>query len=83
MWPLTSINGSNFNLRGFEMLLYSVLVEKAKEEWSFWLLKADASAQTFVKVVFEVEKALKGDEAFKRFPEYEAQIRVDAFRGVG
>ncbi|KAF6145929.1 hypothetical protein GIB67_010649, partial [Kingdonia uniflora] len=77
MWPLTSINGSNSNLRGFEMLLYSALVEKAKEEWSFWLMKADASAQTFVKIVFEVEKALK------RFPEYEARIRVDAFRGVG
>ncbi|KAF6143644.1 hypothetical protein GIB67_004173, partial [Kingdonia uniflora] len=73
MWPLTSINGSNSNLRGFEMLLYSVIVEKAKEKGSFWLLKADASAQTFVKIVFEVEKALKGDEALKIFPEYKPE----------
>ncbi|KAF6145305.1 hypothetical protein GIB67_017016 [Kingdonia uniflora] len=74
MWPLTSINGSNSNLRGFETLLYSVLGDKAKEEGSFRLLKADASAQTFVKMAFEVEKSLKeGDEALKGIPEWKTK----------
>ncbi|XP_043708015.1 uncharacterized protein LOC122657387 [Telopea speciosissima] len=74
MWPLASINGSNPNLRGFEALLLSVLGEKAKEEGSFRLLKAEVSAQTFVKLGFGVEKALKegGEEEFKweAFPEW-------------
>ncbi|KAF8377440.1 hypothetical protein HHK36_030817 [Tetracentron sinense] len=59
MWPMVSINGSNANLRGFERLLYSVLGAKAKEEGWLKLVKAEASAQTFVKMGFEVEKKLK------------------------
>ncbi|KAM7474794.1 hypothetical protein LguiB_022037 [Lonicera macranthoides] len=59
LWPITSINGSNPNLRGFESLLSSVLGPKANKEGSFKLLKADVSAQTFVKIGFGVEKKLK------------------------
>ncbi|XP_042491299.1 uncharacterized protein LOC122071090 [Macadamia integrifolia] len=73
MWPLASINGSNPNLLGFEALLLSVLGEKANEEGSFKLLKAEVSAQTFVKLGFGVEKALKeGEEEFnwEAFPEW-------------
>lgn len=59
MWPLTSINGSNSNLLGFEALLSSVLGPKANKKGSFRLLKADVSAQTFLKIGFGVEKKLK------------------------
>ncbi|KAG5548302.1 hypothetical protein RHGRI_013862 [Rhododendron griersonianum] len=71
LWPLTSINGSNSNLRGFEALLSSVLGPKANEEGSFKLLKADVSAQTFVKMGFGVEKLKEGDgHVFEGFPEW-------------
>ncbi|XAR52976.1 hypothetical protein NMG60_11021337 [Bertholletia excelsa] len=71
-WPLNSINGSNSNLRGFEALLHSVLGPKAEEEGSFKLLKADVSAQTFVKIGFGVEKKLKEGDGFdlQGFPEW-------------
>lgn len=59
LWPLTSINGSNSNLLGFEALLSSVLGSKANKKGSFKLTKADVSAQTFVKIGFEVEKKLQ------------------------
>ncbi|CAN0920909.1 hypothetical protein LINGRAHAP2_LOCUS32327 [Linum grandiflorum] len=59
MWPLASLNGSNPNLVGFERLLASVLGPKANQKGSFKLLKADVSAQTFVKLGFGVEKKLK------------------------
>lgn len=62
MWPLTSVNGSNQNLLGFEALLASVLGPKANERGSFRLLKADVSAQTFLKIGFGVEKKLKPGE---------------------
>ncbi|KAK2997027.1 hypothetical protein RJ639_026120 [Escallonia herrerae] len=62
LWPVTSVNGSNSNLLGFETLLSSVLGSKAKKEGSFKLLKADVSAQTFVKIGFGVEKKLKGGD---------------------
>ncbi|CAI9104182.1 OLC1v1002811C1 [Oldenlandia corymbosa var. corymbosa] len=63
LWPVPSINGSNANLLGFESLLSSVLGSKASKKGSFKLLKADISAQTFVKIGFGVEKKLKaGDE---------------------
>ncbi|XP_059647931.1 protein TUNICAMYCIN INDUCED 1-like [Cornus florida] len=58
LWPLPSINGSNSNLLGFEKLLSSVLGSKANKEGSFKLLKADVSAQTFVKISFALEKKL-------------------------
>ncbi|KAA8545709.1 hypothetical protein F0562_020840 [Nyssa sinensis] len=63
-WPLVSINGSNSNLLGLERLLSSVLGSKANEKGSFKLLKADVSAQTFVKIGFGVEKKLKEGDGF-------------------
>ncbi|XXG56769.1 hypothetical protein AAC387_Pa03g4099 [Persea americana] len=69
LWPLTSVNGSNANLRGFEELLYNVLGEKARQEGSFRLLKAQVSAQTFTKIGFGVEKGLKeGDVDWSKYP---------------
>ncbi|KAA8536324.1 hypothetical protein F0562_028802 [Nyssa sinensis] len=64
LWPLASINGSNSNLLGFENLLSSVLGSKANKEGSFKLLKADVSAQTFMKIGFGVEKKLKEGDGF-------------------
>ena len=62
LWPIASLNGSEPNLVGFEKLLASVLGPKAEEEGSFRLLKADVSAQTFLKIGFSVETRL-GDGA--------------------
>ncbi|KAG6789667.1 hypothetical protein POTOM_005786 [Populus tomentosa] len=59
MWPFASVNGSNSNLVGFEKLLTSMLGPKANKKGSFKLLRADVSAQTFVKTGFGVEKKLK------------------------
>ncbi|KAI3973531.1 hypothetical protein MKX01_011087 [Papaver californicum] len=75
MWPLASIDGSNSNLRGFETLLTSVLGEKAYKEGSFKLVKADVSAQTYVKMEFEVEKELKEGDGFnwEGFPEWKTK----------
>ncbi|PIA51832.1 hypothetical protein AQUCO_01000011v1 [Aquilegia coerulea] len=76
MWPLASINGSSPNLRGFEALFHSVLGAKAKEQGSFKLLKAEASAQTFVKMVFGVEKELKEGDGlvdWNGFPEWKTK----------
>lgn len=73
MWPFASVNGSNSNLIGFEKLLASVLGPKANKKGSFRLLKADVSAQTFVKIGFGVEKKLKeGEDGFDwtGFPEW-------------
>ncbi|XP_035540401.1 uncharacterized protein LOC109022253 [Juglans regia] len=64
MWPLASVNGSNSNLLGFEALLSSVLGPKAHKKGSFRLLKADVSAQTFLKIGFGVEKKLKEGDGF-------------------
>ena len=69
LWPVVSVNGSNSNLLGFEALLSSVLGSKANKEGSFKLLKADVSAQTFVKIGFGVEKKLK-DGDIEGFPEW-------------
>ncbi|XP_030944644.1 uncharacterized protein LOC126705715 [Quercus robur] len=70
MWPLPSVNGSNSNLLGFETLLSSVLGPKANKKGSFKLLKADVSAQTFLKIGFGVEKKLKEGDGidFEGFP---------------
>lgn len=67
LWPVTSINGSNQNLIGFESLLSSVLGSKANEKGTFKLLKADVSARTFVKIGFALERKLNEDD-FKGFP---------------
>lgn len=70
-WPLTSVNGSDANLRGFEELLASVLGKKGTEKGSFKLVKAQVSAQTYVKMAFEVEKRLlEGDVDWSKFPEW-------------
>ncbi|KAK4424286.1 hypothetical protein Salat_1622000 [Sesamum alatum] len=70
LWPVASVHGSNSNLLGFEALLSSVLGPKANKEGSFKLLKADVSAQTFVKIGFGVEKKIKEGDGFdiKGFP---------------
>ncbi|EOA13403.1 hypothetical protein CARUB_v10026460mg [Capsella rubella] len=71
MWPITSINGSNANLLGFEKLLTSVLGPKALEKGSFKVLKANVAAQTFMKIGFGVEKKLKeADLEGLSFPEW-------------
>lgn len=72
LWPVVSINGSNSNLLGFEALLSSVLGPRADEEGSFKLLKADVSADTFVKIGFGVEKKLKDGDVVdtQGFPEW-------------
>lgn len=72
LWPVVSINGSNSNLLGFEALLSSVLGPRANKEGSFKLLKADVSAQTFVKIGFGVEKKLKEGDVLdtQGFPEW-------------
>ncbi|CAA3011974.1 Hypothetical predicted protein [Olea europaea subsp. europaea] len=71
LWPLVSVNGSNSNLLGFEALLSSVLGPKANKNGTFKLLKADVSAQTFIKMSFGVEKKLKeGDGIWESLPEW-------------
>ncbi|ONK74515.1 uncharacterized protein A4U43_C03F7170 [Asparagus officinalis] len=74
LWPLTSMNGSEPNLRGFEELLASVLGKKGTQEGSFRLLKAQVSAQTYVKMAFSVEKKLlEGDVDWSSFPEWKTK----------
>ncbi|PWA54469.1 hypothetical protein CTI12_AA435710 [Artemisia annua] len=51
-WPVTSINGLNDNLRGLEKLLSAVLDSVSSNSASFKVLKADISAQTFLKIGF-------------------------------
>ncbi|KAK4378549.1 hypothetical protein RND71_000411 [Anisodus tanguticus] len=72
LWPVTSINGSNSNLLGFEALLSNILGPKAGKKGSFKLLKVDVSAQTFVKIGFGVEKKLKEGDGFnwEGYPEW-------------
>ncbi|WVY93680.1 hypothetical protein V8G54_032768 [Vigna mungo] len=92
LWPLSSINGSNANLLGFEKLLHSVLGHKADKKGSFRLLKADVSAQTYVKIGFKAEKKvneedLEGYPAWRTKPEtltthFEVLAKVDGERVV-
>ncbi|KAK6805548.1 hypothetical protein RDI58_003333 [Solanum bulbocastanum] len=72
LWPVASINGSNSNLLGFEALLSNILGPKAGKKGSFKLLRADVSAQTFVKIGFGVEKKLKEGDGFnlEGYPEW-------------
>ncbi|PWA69677.1 hypothetical protein CTI12_AA295820 [Artemisia annua] len=70
-WPVTSINGLNDNLRGLEKLLSAVLDSVSSNSASFKVLKADVSAQTFLKIGFGVEKKLTGNESFwEGYPEW-------------
>ncbi|KAH0458604.1 hypothetical protein IEQ34_011418 [Dendrobium chrysotoxum] len=74
LWPLTSLNGSDSKLRGFEELLSSVLGKKGFENGKFRLLKADVSAQTYMKMSFAVEKKLAdGDADWSRFPSWKTK----------
>lgn len=74
LWPLTSLNGSDSNLRGFEELLASVLGKKGFENGKFRLLKAEVSAQTYMKMSFSVEKKLAdGDADWSRFPSWKSK----------
>ncbi|TVU35000.1 hypothetical protein EJB05_16862 [Eragrostis curvula] len=74
LWPLLSLNGSDASLQGFEELLASVLGKKAGEKGTFKLLKARASAQTYVKMAFAVEKRLAdGDVDWSKFPEWKTK----------
>ncbi|TKY71556.1 hypothetical protein E2542_SST00288 [Spatholobus suberectus] len=92
LWPLASLNGSNANLLGFEKLLHSVLGDRADKKGSFRLLKADVSAQTYVKIGFQAEKKLKGGElegypAWRTKPEtvtthFEVLAKVDGDKVV-
>nr|CAD1828233.1 unnamed protein product [Ananas comosus var. bracteatus] len=74
LWPLTALNGSNPNLRGFEELLSSVLGKKGDEEGSFRLVKAQVSAQTYVKMGFAVEQELLDAQAdWSGLPEWKTK----------
>ncbi|MQL77194.1 hypothetical protein Taro_009595 [Colocasia esculenta] len=74
LWPLTSLNGSDSNLRGFEELLASILGEKGKNEGSFRLLKAEVSSRTYVKLGFAMEKQiLDGDVDWSSFPSWKTK----------
>ncbi|XP_066309737.1 protein TUNICAMYCIN INDUCED 1-like [Miscanthus floridulus] len=74
LWPLLSLNGSDGSLQGFEELLASVLGKKAGEKGTFKLLKARASAQTYVKMAFAVEKKLaEGEVNWSNIPEWKTK----------
>ncbi|XP_074560269.1 protein TUNICAMYCIN INDUCED 1 [Curcuma longa] len=74
LWPLTSFDGSDPNLVGFEELLASVLGKKGSEEGSFRLVKAQISAQTYMKMGFTVEKNLVGGEVdWSMFPTWKTK----------
>jgi hypothetical protein len=81
-------------LLGFEKLLTSVLGPKAQQKGSFKVLKADVSAQTFMKIGFGVERKLKESDleglnfpAWRTKPEtmrmhFEVLARVDGEKVV-
>ncbi|RWW19260.1 hypothetical protein GW17_00016691 [Ensete ventricosum] len=71
LWPLTSLNGSDSNLQGFEELLASVLGPKRKEEGSFQLLRAEVSARNYMKTGFTLVENISDDEVdWSGFPEW-------------
>ncbi|KAI3804991.1 hypothetical protein L1987_26943 [Smallanthus sonchifolius] len=79
-WPVKSVNGSNTHLIGLEKILSSVLGPKASEDGSFRLLKADISAQTFVKIGFQVEKVVGNGPEWAGYPKWRTKpeiIRMD------
>ncbi|KAG1341866.1 hypothetical protein COCNU_05G000950 [Cocos nucifera] len=74
LWPLTSLNGSSSNLRGFEELLASVLGKKGQEEGSFRLVRAEVAARTYVKMEFSVQRSLlDGQVDWSGFPEWKTR----------
>uniref|UniRef100_A0A0A9CSG5 Tunicamycin induced 1 n=1 Tax=Arundo donax TaxID=35708 RepID=A0A0A9CSG5_ARUDO len=74
LWPLLSLNGSDGSLQGFEELLASVLGKKAGKKGTFKLLKARASAQTYIKMAFAAEKKIaEGEVNWSNFPEWKTK----------
>ncbi|XP_074589618.1 protein TUNICAMYCIN INDUCED 1-like [Curcuma longa] len=71
LWPLTSLNGSNSNVQGFEELLASLLGRKGEEEGSFTLLKAEVAARSYMKIGFKIEKQIaEGEVDWSSYPEW-------------
>ncbi|EFJ33595.1 hypothetical protein SELMODRAFT_270469 [Selaginella moellendorffii] len=62
LWPLPSVNTSGPTLRSLEQALKLLLGPSAHRPGSFSLLRAKAAAAKFVKVEFELEKRLDGDD---------------------
>lgn len=70
-WPVASVNGWNSNLRGLETLLSAVLSSAGSDSGSFKLLRAEISAQMYVKMGFGAERKLLGNESFlEGYPEW-------------
>ncbi|KAI3702270.1 hypothetical protein L6452_28003 [Arctium lappa] len=76
LWPLVSINGSNPHLIGLETIVSSVLGSKAKEEGFFRLLRADVSAQTFIKIGFTVEKLSGNGSEWAGYPKWRTKPEI-------
>eukprot|EP00249_Psilotum_nudum_P012612 c23885_g1_i1 orf=539-1876(+) len=77
MFPLPSLNGTNSKLQNLEKLLISFLGPKAYQKGSFKLLRAKASAATFVQVEFQIEKRLSNDNIPTAFwPEWKTRPTV-------
>ncbi|CAL9775588.1 unnamed protein product [Musa acuminata subsp. burmannicoides] len=71
LWPLTSLNGSDSNLQGFEEMLASVLGPNGKEEGSFQLLRAEVSARNYIKTGFTLVENISDDKVdWSGFPEW-------------
>ncbi|XP_076907970.1 protein TUNICAMYCIN INDUCED 1-like [Bidens hawaiensis] len=75
-WPIKSLNGSNKHLIGFDKLLSSIFGPKANEDGSFKLLKADVSAQTFVKIGFQVERSLGNGPELAGYPKWRTKPTI-------
>ncbi|KAE8789382.1 hypothetical protein D1007_36483 [Hordeum vulgare] len=71
LWPFLSLNASDGSLQGLEELLAKVLGKKAGEKGTFKLVNARASAQTYVKMGFTVEKQIAdGEVNWSDLPEW-------------
>ncbi|CAM0882890.1 unnamed protein product [Alopecurus aequalis] len=74
LWPLLSLNASDGSLQGLEELLASFLGKKAGEKGTLKLLNARASAQTYVKMGFTVEKRIAdGEVNWSNMPEWKTK----------
>ncbi|VAH64336.1 unnamed protein product [Triticum turgidum subsp. durum] len=74
LWPFLSLNASDGSLQGLEELLAKVLGKKAGEKGTFKLVNARASAQTYVKMGFTVEKRIAdGEVNWSNLPEWKTK----------
>ena len=74
LWPLLSLNASDGSLQGLEELLASVLGKKAGAKGTLKLLNARASAQTYVKMGFTVEKRIAdGEVNWSNMPDWKTK----------